>query len=297
MSFYRVGTKYPIGRIITGGGLRLVIHPGTQVVTSAARERVEDMWDGDLHVMGESVMDIVPALRKVEVGVKNKSLSNLIDYLGFYDLDSWGDPHTFLSLRNATELYFSGNDNYQGEVIRTKGFPVEQCNYPLTLEYSVQSYSSVWNFGARPNPDNPAIVTIHYGIRIVGEKAAWSLADTGIWVQGEYEIVSEVKVNSEESKKIEMQGIPCDGKWQFWFRQTLKGKVTSYGGGGRSSGYHEGCAFRKMTLSMDADDIYDKGLKYESLVNPANNVDMSVQLPICDIPAIPNDHLLYALYF
>ncbi|SEA06365.1 hypothetical protein SAMN05444145_101438 [Alistipes timonensis JC136] len=88
MSFYRVGTEYPIGRIITGGGLRLVIHPGTQVVTSAARERVEDMWDGDLHVMGESVMDIVPALRKVEVGVKNKSLSNLIDYFEFYDLDS-----------------------------------------------------------------------------------------------------------------------------------------------------------------------------------------------------------------
>ncbi|WP_231290728.1 hypothetical protein [Alistipes timonensis] len=116
-------------------------------------------------------------------------------------------------------------------------------------------------------------------------------------VQGEHEIVSEIKVNSEENKKIEMQGIPCDGKWQFWFRQTLKGKVTSYGNGGRSSGYHEGCAFRKMTLTMDADDIYDKGLKYESLVNPANNVDMSVQLPICDIPAIPNDHLLYALYF
>ncbi len=297
MSFYRVGTKYPIGRIITGGGLRLVIHPGTQVVTSAARERVEDMWDGDLHVMGESVMDIVPALRKVEVGVKNKSLSNLIDHFGFYDLDCWGDPHTFLSLRNKTELYFSGNDDYQGEEIRTKGFPVEQCNYPLTLEYSVQSYSSEWNVGVRPNSGNSVIVTIRYGIRIVGEKATWSLADTGIWVQGEYDIVSEVKTNSEENKKIEMQGIPCDGKWQFYFRQTLKGKVTSYGGGGRSSGYHDGCAFRKMTLTMDADDIYDKGLKYESLVNPANNVDMSVQLPICDIPAIPNDHLLYALYF
>lgn len=296
MSFYRVGTEYPVGRIITGGGLRLVVQPGTQVVTSAARERVDDMWDEDLHVMGESVMDIAPALRKVEVGIKNKSLSNLIDHFGFYNLGSWSDPHTFLTLKNNTELYFSGNDDYQGEVIRTKGFPVEQCNYPLTLEYSVQSYSSEWSFGVRGSNDN-RVVKVCYGIRVVGEKATWSLADNGVWVQGEREIVSEVKTNSEESKKIEMQGIPCDGQWQFYFRQTLKGKITSYGNGGRSSGHRESCAFRKMTLTMDADDIYDKGLKYESLVNPANNVDMSIQLPICDIPDIPNDHLLYSLYF
>lgn len=102
------------------------------------------MWDGDLHVLGESVMDIAPALRKVEVGIKNKSLSDLIDHFGFYDLGSWSDPHTFLTLKNSTELYFSGNDDYQGEVIHTKGFRVEQCNYLLTLEYSVFSNHSEW---------------------------------------------------------------------------------------------------------------------------------------------------------
>lgn len=59
----------------------------------------------------------------------------------------------------------------------------------------------------------------------------------------------------------------------------------------------ESAAFRKMTLSIDAGDSYDKGLRYESLVDPANNVDMSVTLPVSDIPAIPNDRLLYALYY
>lgn len=296
VSFYRVGTEYPVGRIVTGSGFRLVIHTGTQVVTSAARERIDTMWDGDMHVLGKSVLDIVPALRKVEVGVKNKSLSNLIDYLGFYDLGSWSDPHTFLAMSKEAELYFGGNDDYQGEEIRTKGFSVEQCNYPLTLEYTLQSNHNEWGFGwVKPNENH--VVKIHYGIRVIGEKATWSLADTGVWVQGDREIVSEVKVNTEENKKIEIQGIPCDGSWQFFFRQTLIGKVTYYGDGIRSSGHHEGCIFRKMALTMDADDIYDKGLQYESLLNPANNVDMSVQLPICDIPNIPNDHLLYALYF
>lgn len=303
VSFYRVGTEYPIGRIITGGGLCLVIHSGAQVVTSASRERIDGMWTGDLHVLGESTLGIVPALRKVAVSVKNKALSNLIDHLGFYDLAAWTDPHGFISKKNATDLSFCGNDDYQGEEITTRGVPVEQCNYLLTLEFDIQTYHSEWGFGWIQNPETTFKVAVHYGIRIVGENATWSLASTGVWVQGNYEITSEIKIGNEESVKIEMQGIPIDGQWQFFFRQTLIGKVTYYGdgsggrGGVRSSGHRESAAFRKMTLTIDADENYDKGLQYESLINPANNVDMSVQLPVSDIPAIPNDSLLYALYF
>ncbi len=303
VSFYRVGTEYPIGRIITGGGLRLVIHSGAQVVTSASRERIDRMWTGDLHVLGESTLDIVPALRKVSVSVKNKALNNLIDHLGFYDLAAWTDPHGFISKKNETDLSFCGDDDYQGVEITTRGVPVEQCNYPLTLEFGLQTYHSEWRAGSYNNPNTAYTVAVHYGVRIVGENATWSLTPSGIWVQGSYEITSEVKTGNEESVKIEMQGIPIDGEWQFFFRQTLIGKVTYYGdgsggrGGVRSSGHRESAAFRKMTLTIDADESYDKGLQYESLINPANNVDMSVQLPVSDIPAIPNDRLLYALYF
>lgn len=296
VSFYRVGTEYPVGRIVTGGGLRLVVHSGTQVVTSASREREDDMWTSNLQVNGESTLDIVPALRKVEVTVKNKALSNLIDHLGFYNLKAWRDPHGFIMLKSETDLSFCGNDNYQGEEICTKGVSVEQCNYPLILEFGIQTYHSEWG-GSYNRPDKTYTVGVHYGIRIIGQKATWSLAKTGVWVKGDWEIVSEVKTGNEENIKIEIQGIPCDGEWQFFFRQTLIGKVTYFGSGVRSSGHREIAALRKMTLTIDADESYDQGLKYESLIDPANNVDLSVQLPVSDIPAIPNDRLLYALYY
>lgn len=294
--FYRVGTEYPVGRIVTGGGLRLIVHSSTQVVTSASRKREDEMWSSDLHVSGESMLDIVPALRKVEVTVKNKALSNLIDHLGFYNLKAWRDPHGFIMQKSETDLSFCGNDNYQGEEICTKGVSVEQCNYPLILEFGIQPYHSEWG-GSYNRPDKTYTVGVHYGIRIIGQKATWSLAKTGVWVKGDWEIVSEVKTGNEENIKIEIQGIPCDGEWQFFFRQTLIGKVTYYGSGVRSSGHRESAAFRKMTLTIDAKDSYDQGLKYESLINPANNVDLSVQLPVSDTPAIPNDRLLYALYY
>lgn len=282
MSFYRVGTEYPVGRIVTGRGLRLVVRSGTQVVTSASREREDDMWDGCLHVLGESTLDIVPALRKVEVTVKNKALGNLIDRLGFNDPQAWDDPYAFVAIQNATSLSFIRDDDHQSVEVTTRGIDVDQCNYLLTWEFGIQTYHSEWGLGYMRNPNESYTVGVHYSIRVVGREKTWSLAESGVWVQGDWEIVSEVKTGSEESIKIEIQGIPCDGEWRFFFRQTLIGKVHTYEGdrmGGRSSGHRESTAFCKMTLTMDADESYDKGLQYESLIAPANNVDLSVQLP------------------
>lgn len=138
---------------------------------------------------------------------------------------------------------------------------------------------------------------------ITAEKATYSLTESGSWTQSsDGEIASTVKTGNEQNMKIEIDGIPCDGEWRFFIRQTLIGKITTYtdrfgNPSGRTSGYLESAAFRKMTLSIDAGDSYDKGLRYESLVDPANNVDMSITLPVSDIPAIPNDRLLYALYY
>lgn len=302
VNFYRVGTEHPVGRLVAGSGLRLVIHTGAQVVTSAARERIDDMWTGDLHIEGSSTLDIVPALRKVSVDVKNKSLDNLIARIGFYDPDAWTDPHGFVSVKSGEELYFSGEDAYRGAEAVTRGFPVEQCNFPLVWEFGLQTYHREWGLGIY-RPNESVDVAVHYGVRIVGEKATYSLTESGLWVQSTNgEITSTVKTGNEQNMKIEINGIPCDGEWQFFIRQTLIGKITTYtdrfgNPSGRTSGYLESAAFRKMTLSIDAGDSYDKGLRYESLVDPANNVDMSVTLPVSDIPAIPNDRLLYALYY
>lgn len=302
VNFYRVGTEHPVGRIVTGNGLRLVIHTGAQVVTSAARERIDGMWTGTQHVSGESTLDIVPALRKVSVDVKNKSLDNLISRIGFYDPTVWTDPFGFLSITNEDALTFNGDDDHQGVEICTKGFPVEQCNFPLVWEFGLQTYHREWGLGVY-RPNESVDVAIHYGIRIVGEKATYSLTESGSWVQSsDGEIASTVKTGNEQQMKIEIDGIPCDGEWLFFIRQTLIGKITTYtdrfgNPSGRTSGYQESAAFRKMALSIDAGDSYDKGLRYESLVDPANNVDMSVTLPVSDIPAIPNDRLLYALYY
>lgn len=81
------------------------------------------MWNGNLHVMGQSTLDIVPALRTVAVSVKNKALNNLIDHLGFYNLTAWTDPRSFISKKNETTYLSAAMTTIKGWRSRHKAFP------------------------------------------------------------------------------------------------------------------------------------------------------------------------------
>ena len=301
VTFFEIGSEFPVGEVMTDdAGTHLISEAGVNVVTSSGRDVVDDMWNAGIYVMGEATLDIVPALRSVTVDVKNKSIENLADHLGFFSPEEWDDPNAFIDFGEWDDsLCFCGSDAYKGTTIYTKGKEVAQCNFPIQWEFSLQTTHREWTSDRYTNIAENYAVNVHYGIRVVAAGTTYYLTDSGEWSQGETCIVSEVKTGTPESIKVEINGIPADGTLQFFIRQTLIGKIEYYESnrGRYSSGHQENATFSQMTMTIDAGDNYDKGLKYESLVNPANNVEMSIALPVSDIPAIPNDHLLYALYY
>ena len=301
VTFFEIGSEFPVGEVMTDdAGTHLIADAGVNVVTSSGRDVVDDMWNAGIYVMGEATLDIVPALRSVTVDVKNKSIENLADHLGFFSPEAWDDPNALLDFaESGNSLCLCGKDEYKNTTIYTKGVGVAQCNFPIQWEFSLQTYHREWSSGHYSPASENYAVNVHYGIRVVAAGATYYLTDSGNWSTGETALVSEVKTGTPESIKVEINGFPADGVLQFFIRQTLIGKITYYDSnrGSQSSGYQENATFSQMTMTIDAGDNYDKGLKYESLVNPANNVEMSIALPVSDIPAIPNDHLLYALYY
>ena len=301
VTFYDIGSEFPVGEVmIDDNGTHLISEQGVQVVTSSGRDVVDDMWSSGIYVMGDATLDIVPALRSVTVDVQNKSIENLADHLGFFNPDRWDDPNELIDFAEAgNSLCLCGKDTLKDTTIYSKGVEVAQCNFPIQWEFSLQTYYREWTSVRFTDYKDNYAVNVHYGIRIVAAGATYYLTNSGAWSQSETTIVSEVKTGTPESVKIEIDGFPADGMLQFFLRQTLKGKITYYESnrGNYSSGYQENATFSQMNISIDAGDNYDKGLRYQSLVNPANNVEMSITLPISDIPAIPNDHLLYALYY
>lgn len=301
VTFFEIGSEFPVGEVMTDdAGTHLIAEEGVNVVTSSGRDVVDDMWNAGIYVMGEATFDIVPALRSVTVDVKNKSIENLAYHLGFFSPEAWDDPNAFIDFGEwGDSLCFCGSDAYKGTTIYTKGKEVAQCNFPIQWEFSLQTTHREWTSDRYTNIAENYAVNVHYGIRVVAAGTTYYLTDSGDWSQSDTCIVSEVKTGTPESIKVEINGIPADGTLQFFIRQTLIGKIEYYESnrGRYSSGHQENATFSQMTMTIDAGDNYDKGLKYESLVNPANNVEMSIALPVSDIPAIPNDHLLYALYY
>ena len=301
VTFFEIGSEFPVGKVTTDdNGTHLISEQGVEVVTSSGRDVVDDMWASGIYVMGDATLDIVPALRSVTVDVENKSIENLADHLGYFLPESWDDPNSLLDFaENGKSLCLCGSDTYQNTVIATKGVEVAQCNFPISWEFSIQSYYREWTGPRYSTTSENYVVKVQYGIKVVAAGTTYYLTDSGEWSQSETHIVSEVKTGTPESVKIEINGIPADGVLKFYFLQTMKGKISYYetNRGSYSSGYQENATFSQMMMTIDAGDSYDKGLHYESLVNPANNVEMAITLPISDIPAIPNDHLLYALYY
>lgn len=304
VTFFDIGSEFPVVEVMTDdAGTHLIAEEGVNVVTSSGRDVVDDMWNAGIYVMGEATLDIVPALRSVTVDVKNKSIENLADHLGFFSPEAWDDPNALLDFaESGNSLCLCGKDEYKNTTIYTKGKDVAQCNFPIQWEFSLQTSHRQWRSSSYNSRNENYTITVHYGIRIVTAGYTYYLTDSGDWSTAETSLVSEVKTGTPECIKVEINGIPADGVLQFFIRQTLIGNITYYentgsGRGGYSTGEQENATFSQMTMTIDAGDNYDKGLKYESLVNPANNVEMSIALPVSDIPAIPNDHLLYALYY
>lgn len=295
LSFYEIGTKFPSGFLIDHRGRELLTSTGDNIVTEATRERIESMWDGGFDIMGDSTMDIVPPLRKVTITVKNKGMENLIPVIGFYKLSAWRDPYEFLNLNGPTTLQFMGDGGRQGHVIETYGYQVQKCTYDLKLEFAIRAQHAKYGSSYRTTGDNEYKINFNWGVKVVGASQTYWLQDDGQWVASEGFIMSEAKTSTETTKKIEISGIPVSGRLVFYMKQTLKYSVST--SNRVRYGEWEAVTFYNMSLTIDTGDDYENSLKYDVMVNHANNVDMAIQLPIADIPNIPNDTLIYSLYF
>ena len=286
-------------RLTQRGKLRIVS-------TNVSREIQTDLWEDGFYMIGENTtLDIVPALRNIGVTVRNKALDNLLKQLGFIVPAMWTGNDNDLSFGNDGSMTLTGNSSHSGNVLITTGCAVQQCNFDITWEmmlkarYSNYSRSGAGSGSSSSTPQSGTrshTVTVTFGVKIEGNdgNTYWLDGDGG-WNTYETDLEASATTGTDETYKLEIAGIPADGTWYFYIKQKLVGQSSSYGHTYYST--YEFMVFYDMKMTIDAGDLYDQGLVYKTLVNPANNVDMDIELPISDIPNIPNDLLLYSLYF
>ena len=296
LSFYEVGADFPQGWLVTADGKDILTAEGDPIITTMSRDRIDSMWESEINVLGESTLEIVPAIRKVSVQVKNKMMANLVDQMSIYDLSLWDDPSNLLSLVTPTAIYLKGNKSHLDEVLYGPTYYVDQSAYTMIFQMHISTgfhYHSVTAISSTNPISREHNIPVKYGFRLVAEDAVYYIDEDGSWkLSDELFTIEEVVKTSEGSdRKIEMEGFPASGLLQFFIVENLSSHSDT-----RTS-YYSSATFSNLSLTLDTSDDYDNELSYALAVNAANNTDMEISLPISDIPKIPNDRLIYSLYF
>ena len=292
LSFYDVGAEFPMGWLVTSDGRTIVSHAGEPLVTTMSREWVDSMWGEDINVLGGATLEIVPAIRRVDVRVRNKLLGSLVDQMGIYDLELWSAPEGLLSLSQPDSLSLKGNSDYSGTILWHDGCHVDKSACRLIFKMNITTsyhYRYVSGSGTRP-PDTEKTIIVEYGFRLTGSGATYYLDEDGSWQTEQITISEGVKTSEGSERSIEMEGFPASGQLQFFIVQCLSGYSTA-----RNSQW-QSANFSQMSITLDTEEAVESDPSYGLAVNAANNTDMEISIPISDIPNIPNDRLLYSLY-
>ena len=120
-------------------GVYALTAEGDPIITTMSRDRIDSMWESEINVLGESTLEIVPAIRKVSVQVKNKMMANLVDQMSIYDLSLWDDPSNLLSLVTPTAIYLKGNKNHLDEVLFGPAYYVDQSAYTMIFQMHIST--------------------------------------------------------------------------------------------------------------------------------------------------------------
>ena len=301
-----VKQRRKLPREVTSEDPRITQRGRIRIVNTNTTRLVQDnLWEDGFYMIGENTtLDIVPALRNVGVTVRNKALNNLLKQLGFIVPSMWTGNDGDLTFGDDGSMTLTGNSDHSGNVLITTGCAVQQCNFDITWEMMLKARYSNYNrtnggMGSSSSTQQTPrthTVTVTFGVKIVGDNGTtyWLDGDGG-WNEYETDLEASATTGTDETYKLEIAGIPADGTWYFYMKQTLVGE--SHTSGRTYYSTYEFMVFYDMKMNIDAGDLYDQGLVYKTLVNPANNVDMDIELPVSDIPAIPNDLLLYSLYY
>lgn len=289
LSFYKVGGDLGIGWLTTADGHTITTADGNKLGTKQTRDRIESMWDKDINLLDTSLVEIIPAVRSVEVEVEDKRLDNVGIMTGWFNKRQWGDNAELKIVYAKKEVHmewgrnlYSQSDLIEPAVFEWWGPTFDQTYNEMTINFNIKLTTTEYWI------NNPDVTEFKWSASITyddGNKQ-WVGNDGNLYDEVQMINAGEGFADAPVECKLTIKEIPNNGTLDIQFRREKPSRVED-----------QVMILSDFELKLSVDDKYDVTNAVKLHNNYANNIDEKITIPVSDILAVPNAQYIFQLYF
>ncbi len=300
LSYFNIAKTLDEKWIITADGQHLIDADGNIISVQCARERLDDMWDGDELVKNTNTLSISPAIKAIKIKFADAELDNFAKRLDLMNAESWTKTNIELTRVSRYEITGKSRHYQYGRRIidqltaRRDSGSLSTGSFSYDIPIETDSRQIVLKFGYRTDMvlDTSSQVAKYRVSCVYGNEVKdWSKDEQG-WVSGEQWIELE-KIDTGGSVSLEMNGAPANGVLRITF--DIHTFAVSANQAKSSLWLYD---FELSLGESEHDkDTDDDSFDYYRTVDVNCTSEIELSLPVASVNRTPNFRYSYSLYY
>ena len=304
LSYFNIAKTLDEKWLVTADGQHLVDAEGNIISVQCARERLDDMWDGDELVKNTNTLSISPAVKAIKIKFSDASLENFAKKIDILNPDSWTKDNVTMYYSRYFELTQKAGRGFGHTRRLIDSIHAYKTNvagnagtfyYDIPIEADARALSLKFTY-MLTKPNQAAAPAAKYKVSCISgnTEKVWS-SKASAWINpddagAEYWEELETVINAYLSASLDVEGVPATGNLRITFDISAFSYVSQ-------NNYSE-ISLSGFDLSFGGEDSetsddYDYSRTVD--VNCVEEIELS--LPVASVNRTPNFPYSYALYY
>ena len=304
LSYFNIAKTLDEKWLVTADGRHLIDEEGNVISVQCARERLDDMWDGDELVKNTNTLSVSPAVKAIKIRFENATLNNFAQKLDLLNPEAWVTDNVTLAYNRRFELTPKAGRGYAYTRRIIESIQAHKTNltgstgtfyYEVPIETDAKALKLKFDY-MLTKPNQLQLHTAKYKVSCINGRTekVWS-SKAGAWVDpggagAEYWEELELVADTLQSSSLDMAGVPDTGSLRITFDISEFSSVTQ-------NIYNEiYLSDFELSFGSDSSESSENYDYYRNVdVNCVSDIELSI--PVASVNRTPNFSYSYALYY
>lgn len=304
LSYFNIAKTLDEKWLVTADGRHLIDEEGNVISVQCARERLDDMWDGDELVKNTNTLSVSPAVKAIKIRFENATLNNFAQKLDLLNPEAWVTDNVTLAYNRRFELTPKAGRGYTYTRRIIESIQAHKTNltgstgtfyYEVPIETDAKALKLKFDY-MLTKPNQLQLHTAKYKVSCINGRTekVWS-SKAGAWVDpggagAEYWEELELVADTLQSSSLDMAGVPDTGSLRITFDISEFSSVTQ-------NIYNEiYLSDFELSFGSDSSESSENYDYYRNVdVNCVSDIELSI--PVASVNRTPNFSYSYALYY